>query len=274
MTGKKFVTVTFIVLCHDSAERVITLVRLLLQEDPECRVIVHLDKKSPRTTFKKLILALDGEPRCHLMQNRVRCGWGQWGLVEAPLRALRYALSQEVVSDYFHLMSEYCRPVRPLSEFREFLSLHQGTDFIECESSDWIRGGIREDRYLYHHYLDKRKHPKLHRWMYRVQKKLGVKRQHPKNFEVRFGSQWWCLSLETVKRVLYITSHEPELRRFRSAWIPDECYFQSVVYKISAATVESRSLVYTDFDQSGKASMLIRYHDVPSGFFFARKYIS
>ncbi|WP_083235784.1 beta-1,6-N-acetylglucosaminyltransferase [Halomonas caseinilytica] len=274
MTGNTLVTVTFILLCHDSAERVITLVRQLLEEDPDCRVIVHLDKKSPKDTFRKLVSALDDEPRCHLMRNRVRCGWGKWGLVEAPLRALRYALDQEVLSDYFYLISEYCRPVRPLIELREFLTENQGTDFIECEPSDWIRGGIREDRYLYRHYLDKRKHPKLHRWMYRVQKKLGLKRQHPKSFEVRFGSQWWCLSLGTIKKILYIATHESEFRRFRSAWIPDECYFQSIVYKVSVATVESRSLVYTDFDQSGKALMLMRCHDVPSGFFFARKYMS
>ncbi|MDR5858478.1 beta-1,6-N-acetylglucosaminyltransferase [Halomonas eurihalina] len=272
MSGNTLVTVTFIILCHDSAERVTSLVRLLLQEDPECRVIVHLDKKSPKTTFKKLILALDDEPRCYLMRNRVRCGWGQWGLVEAPLLALRHALSQEVVSDYFYLMSEYCRPVRPLSELREFLTAHQGANFIECETSDWIKGGIREDRYLYRHYLDKRKHPKLHRWMYRAQKKLGLKRQEPISFEVRFGSQWWCVKKESIQNAFYEIESNSEYNRLRTAWIPDECYFQSLLKKVSSDDEIYPILTFCPFDNKGKPELLVEESSVPLRFFFARKY--
>lgn len=270
MTGNALVTVTFILLCHDSAERVVSLVRQLLEEDPDCRVIVHLDKKSSKDTFRKLVSALDDEPRCHLMRKRVRCGWGQWGLVEAPLRALRHALSQEVVTDYFYLLSEYCRPVRPLNELREFLTAHRETDFIECETSGWIKGGIREDRYLYRHYLDKRKHPKLHRWMYRVQKKLGLKRQKPKTYEVRFGSQWWCLSRETVRRVLNEKYNNPGFTMLKTAWIPDECFFQSVVYFLSRERVDSKSLTFSEFDAKGRAKSF--KGACPSGgLFFARK---
>lgn len=273
MTGNALVTVTFILLCHDSAERVVSLVRQLLEEDPDCRVIVHLDKKSPKDTFRKLVSALDDEPRCHLMRNRVRCGWGQWGLVEAPLRALRHALSQEVVSDYFYLMSEYCRPVRQLSELREFLTAHQRADFIECETSDWIKGGIREDRYLYRHYLDKRKHPKLHRWMYRMQKKLGLKRKPPpQNFDVRFGSQWWCLSLSTVRKILEEFLSNSEFSYFRVAWIPDEIFFQSAVYKLSEKSCRRKSLTYVRFDEQGKAMVLKDCHENYFDCFFARKF--
>ncbi|WBF19552.1 beta-1,6-N-acetylglucosaminyltransferase [Halomonas elongata] len=272
MAGNSLVTITFIVLCHDSAERVIDLVRQLLTEDPECQVIIHLDKKSPKTIFQKLALALDGEPRCHLMRNRVRCGWGQWGLVEAPLRALRYALEQTDVSDYFYLISEYCRPVRPLSELREFLTAYQGTDFIECETSDWIKGGIREDRYLYRHYLDKRKYPKLHRWMYRAQKYLKLKRPMPKDFEVRFGSQWWCLSKDTVFKLFDDCKRERRYKRLRTAWVPDECYFQTIVYHEFSETVSDRSLTYVRFDREGRASNLNYQDFVPDGCFFARKY--
>lgn len=273
MTGNTLVTVTFVLLCHDSAERVTTLVRQLLEEDPDCRVIVHLDKKSPKNTFRKLVSTLDNEPCCHLMRNRVRCGWGQWGLVEAPLRALRYALEQEDVSDYFYLISEYCRPVRPLSDLREFLTAHQGTDFIECESSDWIKGGIREDRYLYRHYLDKRKHPKLHRWMYRVQKKLGLKRRKPNTYEVRFGSQWWCLSKETARKILSGGCDNSEFKMLKTAWIPDECYFQSIVFFLSPRSVSNYKLTYTSFDAFGKASTIRRHEVNDYNFFFYRKVV-
>ncbi|SHJ96999.1 beta-1,6-N-acetylglucosaminyltransferase [Halomonas caseinilytica] len=271
MTGNTLVTVTFILLCHDSAERVITLVRQLLEDDPDCRILVHLDKKSPKETFHKLVSVLDDEPRCHLMRNRVRCGWGQWGLVEAPLRALRYAFDQEVVPDYFYLISEYCRPVRPLRDLREFLTVHQGMDFIECKTSEWIKGGIREDRYLYRHYLDKRKYPKLHRWMYRTQKRLGLKRREPHAYEIYFGSQWWCLSSSTAKKTLCAIVKDPKLRFFKTVWIPDECFFQTIVRLVSRKNVSGYSLTYSCFDNCGQAGR-VEGKNLPCGFYFSRKH--
>lgn len=272
MTGNTLVTVTFILLCHDSAERVITLVRQLLEEDPDCRVIVHLDKKSPKNTFRKLVSALDDEPHCHLMQNRVRCGWGQWGLVEAPLRALRYALSQPIVTDYFYLISEYCRPVRPLRELRKYLTKYNGIDFIDCKGPEWIKGGIREDRYLYRHYLDKRKHPKLHRWMYRTQKHLRLKRQEPKTFKVSFGSQWWALRKETVE-VLFDTIFEnQEYKRLKSSWVPDECFFQTIVGTVADCKIRG-TLTYSFFDENGRASFFQGGEGNDVEYFFFRKKI-
>lgn len=243
-------TITFIMLCHDSAERVIARANKLLEEDPTCKLIVHFDRNSPRGEYQKILKALEGHPRCYVMNGeRVRCGWGTWGLVEAPLRAIRYALEADFASDYFYLISEYCYPVQPLIALRQHLTKHAGMEFIESQDSSWIKGGIREDRYLYRHYLDKRKNPKLHRWMYRIQKKLGMKRKLPTDMEVRFGSQWWCLSIETVHR---ITTNERIKALFRRSWIPDECFFQTSVYSfVDKFELLRKGLTHYEFDEKG-----------------------
>ncbi len=202
------------------------------------------------------------------MRNRVRCGWGQWGLVEAPLRALRYAFDQNFVSDYFYLLSEYCRPVRPLKKLREYLAEHDGTDFIECEGPEWIKGGIRADRYLYRYYFDKREHPKLHRWIYLVQKKLGLKRVPPKTYEVRFGSQWWCLSASTASNIFHELKNNHEYRKLKTAWIPDECFFQTVVNNsLSFCRNKRGSLTYVDFKDTGKPAEISKIHNIPEKYF-------
>lgn len=272
MSDDDLVTITFIVLSHDSADRTLDLVTQLLEEDPTCRVLVHWDKKSSRAMFQQLAHRLDSEPRCHLMRNRVRCGWGQWGLVEAPLRALKYALAQPTVTDYFYLVSEYCRPIRPLIELREFLTEHDGTDFIECEGPEWIQGGIREDRYLYRHYLDKRQHPNLHRWMYRVQKSLRLKRKPPSNIEIKFGSQWWCLCGVTVKRVFENRCLKCLTEFFEKCWIPDESFFQTLVFSEKQATVSGKVLTYFEFDASGAPCFFDYSLNFPLDCFFARKF--
>jgi hypothetical protein len=47
-------------------------------------------------------------------------GWGTWGFVEAIFRTVEYAL-ERYDFDYFQLLSPTCLPIRPLSDFEEFV---------------------------------------------------------------------------------------------------------------------------------------------------------
>lgn len=266
---KPLVTLTYIILGHESPARIIRLANKLLEDDPTGRVIIHFDKKSPRAKFVQLKDALGHHPRCQLMENRVRCGWGQWGLVEAPLRAIKYSLNSRHATDYYYLLSEYCYPVRPLHELKEFLSEDPTRDFIECFDSSWIKGGIREDRYLYRHYLDKRKYPKLHRWMYRIQKYLGLKRKVPEGLEIKFGSQWWCLSQNTVSKVAKKCKKEADF--LKVAWVPDEMFFQTLAIKLNPEKLSAKSLTYYKFNDYGVACLLDADSATDNMAFFKRK---
>ncbi|RUR46005.1 beta-1,6-N-acetylglucosaminyltransferase [Vreelandella populi] len=258
--------VTFLILAHDSVTRVCRLVEKILREDPDCKIVVHFDKKSGDEKYNVLKKKLSKYERCHVLANRISCGWGQWSLVEATLKMLRYA-QQTCKADYYYLLSEHCYPTQPLSELKKHLSHHYGTNFIECEDSSWIKGGIREDRYLYWHFLNKRKYPSLHRWTYKCQKWLGLKRRVPDGLTIKFGSQWWCLTQEAIDFVL---DREPRYRSFfKWVWIPDECFFSSVV---ALDKETSKPLTYYEFNEKGMPKVWSGVvHQ--QGFFFVRKYV-
>ncbi len=265
-------TVTFIMLCHDSVERIVNRARLILDNDSTCRLIVHFDKKASLKVFQTICYQLDSHPRCHVMRNRVRCGWGQWGLVEAPLRALRYAFKNGFMSDYFYLISEYCYPTKPLVSLREYLTRNAGMEFIECKDKDWIKAGIREDRYLFVHLFDKRKHPRLHRWMYKCQKKVGLKKRTPRDLNVHFGSQWWCLTRFSSYNLLV---DNEDLYFFKYSWIPDECAIQTRVAALVDQEKISKPLTHYEFDDSGRPIEFFDTDSLADGLthFFVRKLI-
>jgi len=270
MRNSPQVTVSYLVLCHDSPERIIRLVMKILSEDETGHVLIHFDKNSPESSYEELCVNLKNTSRCTVLANRVKCGWGQWSLVEASLRMLEHAISN-YMDDYYYLLSEYCYPVKPLSELKSFLTKNKGTSFIECEPSSWIKGGIKEDRYLYKHFFNKRKNPVLHRQSYRLQKRLGLKNKNFKYLDVKFGSQWWCLEKSAVD---YIFDSSLSLKKmFKYVWIPDECYFQTLI-DISGLPKKD-SLTYYCFDSVGAPSCFT-YSDAnelaTNNNFFARKF--
>src|SRR5690606_9605335 len=142
--------------------------------------------------------------RCHFLadRDRVKAEWGTFALVQAVINVFKYIVNNRFCFSHCYLISGSCFPIRPLAELNRYLQHNPGVEFIECQDSDWIQDGIKKDRYLYHHFLAKRKHSKLFRWSYLIQKKLRLKRSVPVGFDVVFGSQWWCLTHGTVVKIL------------------------------------------------------------------------
>ncbi|AJY51400.1 beta-1,6-N-acetylglucosaminyltransferase [Halomonas sp. KO116] len=262
------VSLTYLVLAHNSTERVARLVDQLLAQDLSGRVIIHFDKKSGEAPYQWLCERYHSQARCYVLPQRAYCGWGQWSLVDATLRMLRHAQSTGK-TDYYYLMSEYCYPTQSLSALKSYLVANKGTNFIECEDSRWIKGGIREDRYLYRHFLNKRNYPRLHRWTYKVQKWLGLKRKVPQDLTIRFGSQWWCLTQEAVA---YVLEQEPIYRSFfKWVWIPDECFFNSLCRQSHLKI--AHELTYYSFNLQGTPDIMSHREVCHLGkqYYFARK---
>lgn len=56
-----------------------------------------------------------------ILKDYTKTDWGLWTQAEAIIGLLRYAV-QNSSFDYFQLLSETCLPVRPISEFENFLT--------------------------------------------------------------------------------------------------------------------------------------------------------
>lgn len=273
------IKIVYILLCHGSVTPIKRVIDEVLALDPKCEVIVHYDKRDSSAQYLDLRSNYEACLRCHFLadEDRVKGEWGTFALVQAVINVFNYIESNHICFSHCYLISGSCFPIRPLSELNQYLQNNPGIEFIECQDSDWIQGGIKKDRYLYRHFFSKRKYSRLFRWCYLIQRKLRLKRSVPAGFEVVFGSQWWCLTHGTVGKILeFIRTNEKIVDFFRSVWIPDECFFQSVVWHLSEpGQIANRSLTYYCFNAQGKPKIFsesIITDRIRQEYFFIRKY--
>ena len=92
-----------------------------------------------------------------------------------------------------------------------------------------------------------------------IQRTLNLKRKMPNGIIPHMGSQWWCLSRQTLSAILQDPERSTYDRFFRHVWIPDESYFQTLVRQYST-NIESRSLTLSKFDFQGKPHIFYDDH--------------
>jgi len=92
-----------------------------------------------------------------------------------------------------------------------------------------------------------------------LQRILRVKRSVPNGLVPHMGSQWWCLSRQTLSAILQDPARPDYDHYFRRVWIPDESYFQTLVRQYSTK-IESRSLTLSKFDFQGKPHIFYDDH--------------
>jgi hypothetical protein len=225
--------VAYILLCHSDPIEVIEQARLLSSRRDY--VVVHYDRNAPAKNFQQIYESFIEDPHVIVMKKRVRCGWGEWSLVQASLNAVRVAFREFERASHFYMVSADCMPIKSAKAIHDFLDRND-QDFIECEDffrSDWIQTGIKEERLIYRHFFNERKYKKLFYWMLDKQRRFKLERPLPKGLDIRIGSQWWCLRRDTISKLLDLVKARPEiLRFFRTTWIPDETFFQTLVYHV------------------------------------------
>ncbi len=268
--------ITFIILAHENASHVAELARLVTGWDDNAHAVIHYDLKSPAAEFAKLKSEFRASGRVHLVQDRIKCGWGDFTLVDAVVRSLRLIRKQKIDCERVMLISGACMPIRPLKEFSAYLDAHPHLEFIEAFDSDWMVGGLRKERYQYWHFFNHQTQHALFNYHYKIQRKIWPKRRFPKGLEPRFGSQWWCLSWELCEKILdYIRSHPMVYFFFSTTWIPDEMFFQTMAFHFTPINnLARRTLTFFHFNDWGKPLVFLDDHQdllkhVP--FFFARK---
>src|SRR5262245_61560788 len=117
--------ITFIILAHENADHVADLANLLTEWDPHANAVIHYDLNSPRAQFDRLKERVAGSSKIRLVQDRIKCGWGNFSLVDAVVRALRVIRREKIDCDRVMLISGACMPIRPLAELSHFLDDHK-----------------------------------------------------------------------------------------------------------------------------------------------------
>lgn len=267
--------IAYILLCHTDPYAIIAQAHRMTSVGDF--ISIHFDRRSPQAQYDLLADAFRDNPRV-VLADRIRCGWGEWSLVAATLNAMRAAVDNFPRATHFYLLSGDCMPIKSAEHCRDMLD-RENVDFIESHDyyrSDWIKTGFTKERLIYRHFFNERTQPRLFYASYELQKRLSVTRAPPKDLQVMIGSQWWCLRRATVESVLaFCAARRDVIAFFRTTWIPDEVFFQTVVrHVVPHVELRNRTLTFLIFSDYG---MPVNFYDdhydllLGQDYLFARK---
>ena len=244
--------IAFLLMAHKDPDAVIAQARALTAHGDT--VTIHFDRRAGAAPMQAIRKALKGNPNI-AYARRLRCGWGTWSLVQASLNMIRAAKRRFSGITHYYLMSGDCYPTKSRSFIGRFLDEHPHTDFIEVNDfweGGWIRTGPAKERLIYRHWFNERERKW---WFYTsmdLQRRFGWERKPPDGLSMRIGSQWWLLRAATVDALLAHLRQNKRIRRFfRTTWIPDEIFFQTLVGTlIPAGEIRSAPpthLIFSDY---------------------------
>ena len=252
-------SVGFVMLCHTALDRAAQVARHWAERG--CPVVIHVDRRVTAKPYGQLVSDLADLPNVRF-SSRHACEWGTWGIVAASQEAATVMLRDFPDVRHVYLASGSCLPLRPVEELIAYLSSRPKTDFIESVTTEdvgWTIGGLDFERFTLRFPFSWRKQ----RWMFdtyvKIQRAVGFRRKIPAELVPHLGSQWWCLTRQTLSAILEHPDRATIDGYFQKVWIPDESYFQTLVRQVSS-TVESRSLTLSKFDFQGKPHIFYDDH--------------
>ncbi len=253
--------ICFLLLCHKNPTQIAEQAKLLTSAGDY--IAIHFDARARQSDFNLLKSELAGNENV-CFANRVKCGWGEWSLVQGSLNALRKGYETFPDATHFYMVSGDCMPIKPVDYMHQFLD-ERSADYIEHHDffeSDWIKVGFKEERLVYRHYFNERQNKPLFYLSAKIQKLLRMERDLPDGLQIMIGSQWWCLRRSTIKKLLGLIDSRPDIIRFfKTTWIPDETFFQTLaLHVVPREEVESRTLTFLSFSDYGIPTVFYEDH--------------
>ncbi|WP_299620219.1 DUF5928 domain-containing protein [uncultured Tateyamaria sp.] len=268
--------IAYILLCHKDPDAIIKQAERLTAAGDY--MAIHFDARANPVHFAAIRAALKDNPNVTFAHRRIKCGWGEWSLVQATLYAVESAVEAFPRATHFYMLSGDCMAIKSAEYTHEFLD-NNDADFIESFDyfdSDWIKTGMKEERLIYRHFFNERTQKRRFYASFNFQRRFGLTRDIPSDIQVQIGSQWWCLRRQTIEAVLDFTRKRRDVMRFfRTTWIPDETFFQTIVrHVVPEEQIRGRTLTFLMFTDYG---MPVTFYDdhydllVSQDYLFARK---
>lgn len=244
-------SVGVVMIVHTALERASLVARHWAESG--CPVVIHVDSKVASDEFREFAGGLSDLSNL-MFSKRYQCEWGTWSLVQASQRSSELMLNSFPDVRHVYLASGSCLPLRPVRELVNYLDERPRTDFIESATTDdvpWATGGLDSERFTLRFPFSWKKRRVLFDGYVRLQRRFGYKRKIPVGLVPHLGSQWWCLTRQTLSAILADPERKTFDRFFKRVWIPDESYYQTLV-RLYSTSIESRSLTLSKFDYQGK----------------------
>jgi len=226
-----------------------------------CPVVIHVDRQVKSKAHARFVEKLSELDNVRF-SKRHRCEWGTWSLVAASQSASELMLQAFPEVRHVYLASGSCLPLRPVEELIGYLEARPMTNFIESVTTrdvPWTVGGLDSERFTLRFPFSWKRHRFLFDRYVRLQRRLRRKRKIPEGLVPHLGSQWWCLTRQTLSAILQDPDRKTYDRYFKRVWIPDESYYQTLV-RLFSSNIESRSLTLSKFDFQGKPHIFYDDH--------------
>jgi hypothetical protein len=244
-------SVGFVMLVHETLHRAEQVARHLAAHG--CPVVIHVDKRVPQNAYIPFSESLSHIENIKF-SNRHTCEWGTWSLVAASQDASEMMLNSFPDVRHVFLSSGSCLPLRPVDDLIHYLGDRPMTNFIESVTTEdvpWTVGGLDFERFTLRFPFSWKRRRKLFDRYVKLQRRLGFKRKIPDGLVPHMGSQWWCLTRQSLNAILTDPDRKAHDAYFKKVWIPDESYYQTLV-RLYSNNIESRSLTLSKFDYQGK----------------------
>ena len=193
--------IAFILLCHKNPQAIIDQAQQLTAAGDY--IAIHFDVNARLQDYKHIRRSFAGNKNVTFAKKRIKCGSGEWSLVQATLNAIKAASDAFPQASHFYMLSGDCMAIKSARYAHQFLD-DLDVDYIESFDffeSNWIKTGMKEDRLIYRHFFNQR----TRKWFFykslNWQKRLGRSRQIPRDLKIQIGSQWWCLRRRTIEAI-------------------------------------------------------------------------
>lgn len=245
--------IAFILLCHKNPAAIVAQATQLTAAGDY--IAIHFDASASAADYRLIQEGLADNPNVVFAKRREKCGWGEWSLVQATLNAVHAALDAFARATHFYMVSGDCMPIKS-AVFAHRMLDDADVDYIESHDffdSNWIKTGFREERLIYRHIFNERTQPRRFYGALALQQKLKITRAVPEDIQVMIGSQWWCLRRRTIEAIVAFAQDRRDVMRFfRTTWIPDETFFQTLVrHLVPGREIENRTLTFLMFSDYG-----------------------
>jgi hypothetical protein len=291
--------VAYLILSHHRPEQVEALADRILTLSPAGQVVVHHDIAAPVMPWRGT-----PPPRVHLVE-RMHVLWGDWSIVEASLRLLRFA-TEELDADWSVFLSGEDRPVVDLARWERDLQTARIDGLVPALVVDRrpsfgrrpTAGDVNFVRYSYrwrelppargvaHGAIElarrvSRYCQPLFKVEYTIRRDrfflaLPRHRRLPPGWNIYTGPQWVACG----RRAAYALLHADDtvIEWYRQTWIPDQSFFHTVLRNQPDLVLSDTPLTYViPYNvKRRRGDMVLRVDDLgaiqQSGAAFARKF--
>ncbi|MBO9658004.1 MAG: hypothetical protein J7527_04190 [Chitinophagaceae bacterium] len=228
-----------LILTHKNPRQLERLIQIL--QHPDADFYIHIDKKSDQSPF----LYLAKQPNVFFVKNRTKVYWAGYGTIQATLNGFEEILPAKEY-DYINVISGQDFPIKSTAAIHDFFKIHQGTEFITCQSieDEWKDAAPRVRKY---HLINWQIPGKFR--LEKIVNKIMPARKFPLDLPVVGRSNWFTLTPAAAKYVLdFLAKHPNYVRYFKYTWGGDEFFFATILFNSHFRDRIADSLIYVDWN--------------------------